>query len=136
MGYIYFQVGRIVGGAVCDRSWGPWPLSLIILTTAVSVLPAVALPFCLEYWTFILSFGLVGFFAGRIFLSLYFLHLAFHSGIFAHFKLYPRLIVLFPSHLLLLIYPVRLYCHLLGLGVLSISIPISQSHFPSPVPVA
>lgn len=70
---IHFQVGRIVGGAVCDRSWGPRPLSLIILTTAASVLPALALPFCLEYWTFVLSFGLVGFFAGRIFLFLYFL---------------------------------------------------------------
>ena len=49
---------------MCDRSWGPRPLPLIILTTAISVLPAIALPFCLEYWTFILSFGLVGFFAG------------------------------------------------------------------------
>ena len=51
---------------MCDRSWGPRPLPLIILTTAASVLPAIALPFCLEYWTFILSFGLVGFFAGGI----------------------------------------------------------------------
>ena len=53
------QVGRITGGALCDRSWAPRPLSLMMITSAVALLPNLALAIFTEYWSFVLNFGLV-----------------------------------------------------------------------------
>ena len=60
----FIKVGRIVGGALCDRSWSPQPLILVLIPLAVSLLLNMSLTVLLEYWILVLNFGLLGFING------------------------------------------------------------------------
>ena len=49
-------MGRLVGGWLSDLP-ALRPLSLTVLCLSLACVPALLLPFCWVYWTFLLSFG-------------------------------------------------------------------------------
>ena len=64
VGGISNTIGRLVGGAVSD--WPrPSPLNLTIASLSLALLPSFALPFCYQYFTFVIAFGLLTFLLGE-----------------------------------------------------------------------
>jgi len=64
-GGISNTIGRFVGGWLSGQSW-THPLGITLMAVTAAVIPSFVLPWCLAYWTFLVSFGFFGFVTGCV----------------------------------------------------------------------
>jgi len=62
-GGISNTVGRFSGGWLSDQPWSH-PLYLTLAAISAAAIPSFILPWCSQYWIFVLSFGFFGFVTG------------------------------------------------------------------------
>eukprot|EP00092_Neocalanus_flemingeri_P022081 GFUD01023950.1.p1 GENE.GFUD01023950.1~~GFUD01023950.1.p1 ORF type:complete len:442 (-),score=61.43 GFUD01023950.1:20-1345(-) len=64
-GGISNTIGRLVGGWLSDQSW-THPILITVVSLILAIIPSFVLPWCLAYWTFLISFGFFGFITGCV----------------------------------------------------------------------